>query len=392
MRSPISGITVNKPGDPFEQEADHVADQIMRMPDPVKIQRTCSKCEDEDKLQRKCAGCEKEEDINKLQRKETGTGPVLAPPIVHEVLSSPGQALDASTRDFFEPRFGHDFSRVRVHADAKAAEAAQAVNALAYTVGRDIVFGQGQYMSGDSRGRSLIAHELTHVIQQTTGPAFTSLQRQPSPSATPPPCPLYSDFPDDRSARMDMMCVSNTSTNPTCTLTDKHLALLKTAQSEARQRVQRAHFRMFVVGGPEFAERTGKKIFTDGPPSRQVIINTLEALEKILLGQMTFAGGTCADPNCENPDVSQGQHAAAYESGPDQPVVFCPRSFLPDFLPELRRSVLHEAVHLSGIDIDPKVTERYCREFTCDTLCQSTASADAWTLFIDCIGGPLPGS
>ncbi|MGB9632210.1 MAG: DUF4157 domain-containing protein [Chloroflexaceae bacterium] len=88
------------------------------------------------------------------------------PPIVHEVLRSPGQPLDAETRAFMEPRFGHDFSRVRVHTDARAAESARAVNALAYTVGRDVVFGAGQYAPGASAGRRLLAHELAHVVQQ----------------------------------------------------------------------------------------------------------------------------------------------------------------------------------------------------------------------------------
>jgi outer membrane protein OmpA-like peptidoglycan-associated protein len=88
------------------------------------------------------------------------------PPIVHEVLRSPGQSLDTATRAFFEPRFGHDFSRVRVHTDARAAESARAVNALAYTVGRDVVFGAGQYSPNTNAGQQLMAHELTHVVQQ----------------------------------------------------------------------------------------------------------------------------------------------------------------------------------------------------------------------------------
>ena len=88
------------------------------------------------------------------------------PPIVHEVLRSRGQPLDPQTRAFMEPRFGHDFSNVRVHTDARAAESASAVSALAYTVGRDVVFGAGQYAPETSAGRRLLAHELTHVVQQ----------------------------------------------------------------------------------------------------------------------------------------------------------------------------------------------------------------------------------
>jgi hypothetical protein len=90
-----------------------------------------------------------------------------APPIVHDALNSPGQPLDASTRAFMEPRFGHDFSHVRVHTDAKAAESSQSVDALAYTVNSHVVFGSGHYAPHTSSGRRLLAHELTHVVQQS---------------------------------------------------------------------------------------------------------------------------------------------------------------------------------------------------------------------------------
>lgn len=88
-----------------------------------------------------------------------------APGIVEEVLSSPGQALDEATRDFMEPRFGADFSGVRVHTGAEAAESARAVNALAYTVGNNIVFGAGQFAASEA-GRRVLSHELAHVVQQ----------------------------------------------------------------------------------------------------------------------------------------------------------------------------------------------------------------------------------
>lgn len=103
-----------------------------------------------------------------LQRQSAGSagsGPV--PSVVHEVLNSPGRPVDPSTRAFMEPRFGHDFSQVRVHADTKAADSANAVKAHAYTVGQDIVFGPGQYSPHAEASRHLLAHELTHVVQQT---------------------------------------------------------------------------------------------------------------------------------------------------------------------------------------------------------------------------------
>jgi hypothetical protein len=112
-----------------------------------------------------CAAC-REKHEHSLQRAAVANGPDSAPPIVHDVLRSPGQPLDATARAFMEPRFGHDFSGVRVHTDAHAAESAQSVNALAYTVGSHIAFGAGQYAPGTTAGRRLLAHELTHTIQQ----------------------------------------------------------------------------------------------------------------------------------------------------------------------------------------------------------------------------------
>lgn len=104
---------------------------------------------------------------NLLQRAAVRPAPVQqVPPIVHEVLVSSSQPLGASMRTFMESRFGHDFSQVRVHADAQAAESARAVNALAYTVGNDVVFADRQYAANTSVGHRLLAHELTHVVQQ----------------------------------------------------------------------------------------------------------------------------------------------------------------------------------------------------------------------------------
>lgn len=121
-------------------------------------------------LQRKCAsdGCaERRKKQMTLQRSSTNQAePSEVPPIVHEVLRSPSEPLDTDTRAFMELRFGHDFSQVRVHADAKAAESARAVNALGYTVGKEVVFGAEQYVPTTAKGRQLLAHELTHVVQQ----------------------------------------------------------------------------------------------------------------------------------------------------------------------------------------------------------------------------------
>jgi len=120
-------------------------------------------------LQRKCDRCPNKRRLmqhSSMKNSSAKSGSDSVPPIVHDVLRSPGTPLDSATRAFMEPRFCHDFSQVRVHTDAKAAESARAVNALAYTAGGDIVFGNMQYAPNRVEGKNLIAHELTHTIQQ----------------------------------------------------------------------------------------------------------------------------------------------------------------------------------------------------------------------------------
>jgi hypothetical protein len=173
-------LVVGQDNDPLEHEADRAADQVMRMPDPE-----LSIVPGRTQLSRKCAACE-EEDKKKLQMKPAELAEPAAneaPPIVHQVLSSRGHPLDAATRVFMEPRFGHDFSSVRVHQDSLAADSARAVRAQAYTVGSDVVFAAGRYASSSPDGQRLLAHELVHVVQQaSTTPTQGSkkaLQRAP---------------------------------------------------------------------------------------------------------------------------------------------------------------------------------------------------------------------
>jgi hypothetical protein len=113
-----------------------------------------------------CGDCHR----RRLSLRRSALGPekaAIAPPIVHEVLCSPGKPLDAVTRALMEPRFGHDFSQVRVHSDSQAAEAARSVDALAFAVGKHLVFNSNQYSPNTDPGYRLIAHELTHVVQQS---------------------------------------------------------------------------------------------------------------------------------------------------------------------------------------------------------------------------------
>jgi hypothetical protein len=161
-------MKVSQPNDIYEQEADLVAEKVMRMP--------------ETEVQHKCTGCNKdEEDVlqtKKLSRQMPVTQHQDAPPIIREVLRSPGKPLDPVIRAFMEPRFGHDFSNVRVHSEEQAAMSAKALNAHAYTVEQNIVFADGKYAPGTDSGKELIAHELTHVVQQTQNVQRNIIQRK----------------------------------------------------------------------------------------------------------------------------------------------------------------------------------------------------------------------
>ena len=207
-------LTIGPVDDPYEREADAMADKVMRMSDPslvnptpapVIIQKKCAACEEEEKLQRKeeneedmqllqrkpiadiplqrkCEACEQDEE--NISRKESATHSVPGiTPSVHQSLQSAGHSLDPGTRSFMESRFGYDFSKVQIHNDSLAHQSSRDIQALAYTHGQHIVFGPGQYQPNTYSGKQLLAHELTHVIQQNgTNPGIRRIMRQPAPS------------------------------------------------------------------------------------------------------------------------------------------------------------------------------------------------------------------
>jgi hypothetical protein len=194
-----ASLKIGQPGDIYEKEADRVADQMMRMPEQAILRQVEE--EEEEKIQtkplaeqithlvqRQVVPEEEEEPVQaalmenrQLQRQEEEEEEEMILPKIDSdsnsevprviesdinALKEGGQPLSESTRSFFEPRFGIDFSHVRVHTDDRAVEAARSINARAFTTGRDIVFGSGQYSPGTSSGKYLLAHELTHVMQQ----------------------------------------------------------------------------------------------------------------------------------------------------------------------------------------------------------------------------------
>jgi hypothetical protein len=141
-------LAVTAPGDAAEREAERAAEAVTRGAPPA------------------------------VRRDEAGDGPGVAPPIVHDVLASSGRPLEAGTRERMEDGLGADLGSVRVHTDPRAAESARAVNAHAYAVGSDVVFGEGRYAPGSREGDRLLAHELTHVVQQGGAAGTGLVQRQ----------------------------------------------------------------------------------------------------------------------------------------------------------------------------------------------------------------------
>ena len=175
-------LSISQPDDPYERQADRIANAITSTAQPV-LARKCASCESTGSS---CASCAAEPEET-IQRKSTSSAKTTDPSDgVRSIYSADaGEPLHRGTRALMEPRFGADFSRVRVHTDSRAAQSARSVNALAYTIGRDIVFGAGQYAPQTSTGQKLLAHELTHFIQQSSAAFQPVLQRACS---TDPEC------------------------------------------------------------------------------------------------------------------------------------------------------------------------------------------------------------
>lgn len=191
---------VNNPGDPYENEADRVADRILLMPAP----RIENDVTGEDRTQ---PDREQEPLRTRSAQADSHSG-TAAPPVVNAALRSTGQPLSTAAKAFFEPRFGHDLSQVRVHTGPLADTAARRVNAKAFTAGKDIVIGAGRYAPGDRKGRHLLAHELTHVLQQasTLPPGNRTSWNGISPAVHQPPASLLQrDVDPNYSDRLERM-------------------------------------------------------------------------------------------------------------------------------------------------------------------------------------------
>ncbi|HEX7773115.1 MAG TPA: DUF4157 domain-containing protein [Pyrinomonadaceae bacterium] len=475
-------LAVSEPQDIYEQEADRVAEQVTGMPAQA-LQSTGGDS---------CPTCDTEEGL--IQRKtEAAPESLNSGPDGFLNDLGPGQPLDAATMNFFESRFNHDFSTVRLHADAAAAESAQSINALAYTVGRDIVLGPGRYTPGTLEGNKLLAHELTHVVQQSDAGAmrrpmvqrqegsdddanaharevvinnknidvraqFALLRLLKGPDAetaremidevekgtlngifgddlkkaadaasqrgkarwelVPPgqdailindglldaPLLFFKEaaghFPrldraliDAYRARPEVIkeqCPDGRGLPPGCAFNETEKAVLASRLQQARERTREVSQLLTTPAGETIAVEAAKNMFSaeDTPhPTldeiKQSVNGTLAILES---STIQFVCRTCGDPVCNRP----GTVAFVVEAG-QMPIFICAFRLLgPEFLGELRRTIIHEAVHLSGIDTDTSKDEKYCEEFAaCGGPCHGKDNAESWARYIDCLSEPL---
>ncbi len=301
-------LAIGNAGDEYEHQADRAADTVMRMHVPNRHTNR-----DMPLLGSMVGPASSELD-----------GPIEAPPLVGEVVQSAGQPLEPAARAFMEPRFGHDFSRVRIHSDAHAATSARNVGALAYTVGSHVVFGSGHYAPHSGAGLRLLAHELAHVVQQTGAQPGSALQTAPvlqrqSPSPAAP--------------------ASATATAP---CTPKQRRAIREAGRELRKWI-----RVVLQRLDEFAVEPNAKQRVAGLLQRHFgtrdvlhaenIRNRIEAVrDDLLLNDAYLRQGEC-------PSDCRGD---AHVMGKNLPVYYC-SAFIEMDVPDRAAVLLHELLHVS---------------------------------------------
>lgn len=319
---------------------------------------------------------------------------------VETTIATAGQPLAGVTRRNMEQHFGHDFSGVRVHTDAAAADSAATVNAQAYTVGSHVVFGAGQYAPQTTQGQGLLAHELAHVVQQqgaigtlgesphleheadqaalrvlngqpagVTGHGVASVMRQPKGSGTSvPPKPVAARAP-----------------------TAAEQKIIETARNAAAVRTQIAYFRTAGIGPGtpdnrqdiadyerrQHARQLATRMFNWDPPNMEQvgeIVNKM--IGQVAPGTNYRVAGT-GDPECGT--------RAGYVVGHQLPIVLCP-GFFADSAEQRVRTLIHEAAHVAGIG-KAAASESYCVVFDCEHGCGGFDSADSWAQYVHCMSG-----
>ncbi len=341
-------LAISQPGDDYEREADRVAETVMRLPAPAAPVRAAGGV--------------------------PGPAGLEAAPLVQEVLHTPGQPLEAGVRAFMEPRFGYDFSQVRVHTDERAAQSAEAMQALAFTVGNHIALDTRRLLPNSIGSRPLIAHELAHVVQQSPGhtspqpasgrtvpvaaKAPLSLQRQGRSGQRPSPQPTRPNAPQQR--------------------------LVDAARRAAAIRCQIAMFRVRgidpVADWGRRAHSLAQVMFAWDDPNMDQVGDVISAMVTYLTSDLQVIIAPANDPECGS--------RAAYVRGLRPPVVLCP-AFFTETPEQQTRTLIHEAAHLARIG-SAGLGESYCVDFDCAASCGGFDSADSWAHFVHCLSGQAP--
>lgn len=398
-------LTIGAPNDRYEQEADRVADQVMRMPESEvtgilrgssKIQRKCAACASGQGLCPKCAGQEEglqrkplastitpliqlqsgeleEDEKESLQAKEAaGRTPEVTPEVQADInaLRGGGQPLSESVRAFFEPRFGHGFSQVRVHTDSQAADTVQKVNARAFTIGRDIMFGAGQYSSETSVGKQLLAHELTHIVQQRAGKGgprqLRGLQTTPTLRAV---------------QRFSFSDCHKTACNATeCGDIEKDLRVARDYVDVAITTMSKKHL--------SSQTRTAMRwlfLFEDDS-ANAYILKILRTMKTALIRNYNDTDITCAQ-DCGVSTVAFVESSTPMKPGDllKEPIGICPIYFT---LIDRERAIalVHEAGHLAGLSGDVYKTDS---KFRLLQQADALGNAEHFALLVQALNGIL---
>ena len=322
----------------------------------------------------------------------------------HAEAASAGQPLSAAARAWVEPRLGYDFSQVRVHADAKAAEAARMLNAHAFTIGRDIHFGAGEYRPESEPGMKLLAHELAHTVQQSGGP--TGLQRygHEEPVVDDPRLEHEADVAAAKVAagRVARVTGATQNTMPQRQTKDKksqappapkivnpvdptkpQAKIIERARRAAAVRTQVATFKASGIQGVEVLQEAvtlARLKFDWANPNMDQISEVLSGMGGGLLNVDVKVAGP-GDPECGS--------RSGYVRGHRPPIVLCPAFFSNSTGDEGRiRTMVHEMAHVKGIG-KADAAEQYFPIFDC-TSGGVFESADAWSNYVHCLSGRTP--
>lgn len=336
-------LAIGKADDPFEREADRIAEQVSSAPGHPDTTPTPPH-------------------IRRLSGQANADG-AKAPASVERVLAESGRPLAREVGHDMEQRFDYDFSRVRVHADSLADRSAQDVNANAYTAGSHVVFAAGRYSPETDSGRRLLAHELAHVVQQSGHErASVSVQRDDKDKSKTAPPPKVVD--------------------PVAPNKDQK-KMIDAARRAAAVRTQVAMFKASGIqgtGGFLEAKRLAQIKFDWADPNMEQIAEVLSGMGGGLVSVDVKVAGR-GDPECGS--------RSGYVRGHRPPIVLCSGFFRDPADDEGRvRTMIHEMAHVKGIG-SADVAEQYFPIFDCEQK-GAFESADAWSNYVHCLSGQAP--